>query len=137
MMKVISRSIVHISLCTGLLLGSVAFGHAQEPASQPASPAVDNTKMNQRDQNKTELTADQQKDNRTDRDITQRIRQSIMYDKSLSTYAHNVKVITQNGQVTLKGPVRSEGEKQAIETKATEVAGTNKVTNDLNIKPQQ
>jgi len=60
-----------------------------------------------------------------------------MYDKSLSTYAHNVKIITQNGQVTLKGPVRSEGEKQAIETKATEVAGANKVTNDLNVKPQQ
>jgi hyperosmotically inducible periplasmic protein len=132
-MKVIS-SLVRISLCTGLLLGSVAFGHAQEPASQPASPAVDNTKMNQRDQNKNEPTADQQKDNRTDLDITQRIRQSIMYDKSLSTYAHNVKIITQNGQVTLKGPVRSEGEKQAIETKATEVAGANKVTNDLNIK---
>jgi hyperosmotically inducible protein len=136
-MKVISRSIVRISLCTALLLGSIAFGRAQEPASQPASPAVDNTKMNQGDQNKTELTADQQKDNRTDRVITQRIRQSVMYDKSLSTYAHNVKIITQNGQVTLKGPVRSEGEKQAIETKATEVAGANKVTNDLNVKPQQ
>ena len=136
-MKAVSRSIARISLCTGLLLGSVAFGHTQEPASQPVSPAVDNTKTNQRDQNRNEPTADQQKDNRTDRDITQQIRKSIMSDKSLSTYAHNVKIITQNGQVTLKGPVRSEGEKQAIETKATEVAGANKVTNDLNIKPQQ
>jgi len=113
----------------------VAFGHAQEPASQPVSPAVDNTKTNQRDQNRNEPTADQQKDNRTDRDITQQIRKSIMSDKSLSTYAHNVKIITQNGQVTLKGPVRSENEKQTIETKATEVVGANKVTNDLNIKP--
>jgi hyperosmotically inducible protein len=133
-MKVISRIIVRMSLCTGLLLGSVGFGHAQAPAGQPASPAADNTKINQRDQNKNEPTADQQKENRTDRDITQQIRQAIVYDKSLSTYAHNVKIITQNGQVTLKGPVRSEGEKQAIETKATEVAGANKVTNDLNIK---
>jgi hyperosmotically inducible protein len=136
MMKVVSRSIVRFSLCTGLLLGSVAFGRAQEPANQQAAPAVDNTKMNQRDQNKNEPTADQQKETRTDRDITQQIRQSIMNDKSLSTYAHNVKIITQDGQVTLKGPVRSESEKQTIETKATEVAGANKVTNDLNVKSQ-
>ena len=136
-MKVISRSIVRISLCAGLLLGSVGFGRAQEPTSQPASPAVDNTKMNQRDQSKSEPTADQQKETRTDRDITQQIRQSIMKDKSLSTYGHNVKIITQDGQVTLKGPVRSESEKQTIETKATEVAGANKVTNDLNVKSQQ
>jgi hyperosmotically inducible protein len=58
-----------------------------------------------------------------------------MSDKFLSTYAHNVKIITKNGQVTLKGPVRSEGEEQTIESKATEVTGANKVTNDLNIKP--
>jgi hyperosmotically inducible protein len=59
-----------------------------------------------------------------------------MKDKSLSTYAHNVKVVTQDGQVTLKGPVRSEDEKKAIEAKATEVAGDGKVTSELNIKPQ-
>jgi len=61
----------------------------------------------------------------------------VIKDKSLSTYAHNIKIITQNGQVTLKGPVRSEDEKRAIEAKATEVAGENKVTSELNIKPQQ
>ena len=55
----------------------------------------------------------------------------------LSTYAHNVKIITQNGQVTLKGPVRSEDEKKAIEAKAAEVAGENKVSSELNVKPQQ
>jgi hyperosmotically inducible protein len=104
---------------------------------QQAAPAPDNTKVNERDRSKDEPTADQQKDNRSDRDITQQIRQSIMKDKSLSTYAHNVKVITQNGQVTLKGPVRSEEEKKTVETKATEVAGQNKVTSELNIKPQQ
>ena len=135
-MKFVDTSIVRIALCTGLLLGSVAIGSAQETTSQQATPAVDNTKMNQRDQNKTEPTADQQKENRSDRDITQQVRQSIMNDKSLSTYAHNVKIITQNGQVTLKGPVRSESEKQTIETKATEVAGANKVSNDLNVKSQ-
>jgi osmotically-inducible protein OsmY len=93
--------------------------------------------VNQRDQSKSEPTADQQKDNRTDQDITRQIRQSIMADKSLSTYAHNVKIITQNGQVTLKGPVRSEEEKQAVASKAAAVAGENKVTDDLSIKPKQ
>lgn len=135
-MKVFFRDMVRISLCTGLLLGSMAAGHAQDTTSQQA-PAADNSKMNQRDQNQNEPTADQQKENRSDRDITQQIRQSIVKDKSLSTYAHNVKIITQNGQVTLKGPVRSEEEKQSIGAKATEVAGADKVTNDLDVKPQQ
>lgn len=136
-MKVAFLSMVRISLCAAFLLGSVAFGQAQEPASQDTSPAVDNTKINQRDQSKNEPTADKQNATLTDRDITQQIRQSIMNDKSLSTYAHNVKIITQEGQVTLKGPVLSESEKQTIETKATKVTGANKVTNDLSVKPQQ
>jgi osmotically-inducible protein OsmY len=92
-------------------------------------------KVNERDRSKGEATADQQKDSRSDRDITQQIRQSIMKDKSLSTYAHNVKIITQSGQVTLKGPVRSDGEKRSVEAKATEVAGEKNVTSELNIKP--
>lgn len=136
-MKVLYRTMLRTLLCAGLLLGSVALMQAQEPASQEASPAADNTKVNQRDQSNSEPTADQQKDNRTDQDITRQIRQSIMADKALSTYAHNIKIITQNGQVTLKGPVRSEDEKQAVASKATAVAGDNKVTDDLSIKPKQ
>ncbi len=135
-MKVLYRTTLRTLLCAGLLFGAVALVQAQETA-QPTSPSADNSKMNQRDQNKNEPTADQQKDNRSDRDITRQIRQSIMADKSLSTYAHNVKIITQNGQVTLKGPVRSEDEKQAVTSKATAVAGENKVTDDLSIKPKQ
>jgi hyperosmotically inducible periplasmic protein len=108
---------------------------AQQPASQDASPA-DNTKVNQRDQNANEPTADQQKNNLSDRDITQQIRRAIMKDKTLSTYAHNVKIITQNGQVTLKGPVRSDDEKRAIEAKAAQIAGEDKVTSKLDIKPK-
>jgi len=136
-MKAIYRNVVRTFLCSGLLLGAGVLASAQEPTSQQASPAADNTKVNERDRSQTEPTADQQKDNRSDRDITQQVRQSIMKDKSLSTYAHNVKIITQNGQVTLKGPVRSEEEKKTVEAKATEVAGQNKVTSELNIKPQQ
>ena len=137
MMKTIYRNAVRMLLCSGLLLGVGAFAFAQEPSTQQTAPAPDNTKVNVRDMNQNEPTADQQKENRSDRDITQQIRQSIMKDKSLSTYAHNIKIVTQDGQVTLKGPVRSEDEKKAIEAKATEVAGDGKVTSELNIKPQQ
>jgi osmotically-inducible protein OsmY len=92
--------------------------------------------MNQRDRNPNEPTADQQQNNRSDRDITQQVRKAIEGDKDLSSYAHNVKVITQNGQVTLKGPVRSEQEKQAVEAKAAAVAGDGKVTSELTVKPK-
>ena len=133
-MTFVYRTAVRTFLCTGLLLGSGALALAQEPVGQQTAP--DNTKVNERDRSKDEPTADQQKDNRSDQDITQQIRQSIMKDKSLSTYAHNIKIITQNGQVTLKGPVRSEEEKKTVEAKATEVAGENKVTSRLDIKPK-
>ena len=59
-----------------------------------------------------------------------------MKDKSLSTYAHNVKIVTQNGQVTLKGPLRSDDEKRAVEAKATEIAGQNNVTSELDVQPK-
>ena len=108
-MKVDYRNMVRTFLCSGLLLGVGVLAHAQEPTSQAPS-AADNTRTNERDRSASEPTADQQKDNRSDRDITQQIRQSIMKDKSLSTYAHNIKIITQQGQVTLKGPVQSEDE---------------------------
>jgi hyperosmotically inducible periplasmic protein len=117
-----------------MVVGSMTRSQAQTTEQQGTSP--DNTKMNAQDRDKASPTADQQKDNRSDREITQQIRQFLVKDKSLSTYGHNVKVITQNGQVTLKGPVRSEDEKKAIEAKATEVAGENKVTSELNIKQQ-
>jgi hyperosmotically inducible protein len=135
-MKVDYKNIIRTFLCIGLLLGVGVLTHAQEPNNQ-APPASDNTKTNQRDRSANEPTADQQRDNRSDRDITQQIRRAIMNDKSLSTYAHNVKVITQRGQVTLKGPVQSEDEKKSIEAKAAEVVGENKVSSELNVKPQQ
>jgi osmotically-inducible protein OsmY len=58
-----------------------------------------------------------------------------MKDKSLSTYAHNIKIITRDGKVTLKGPVRSEDEKAAIEAKAATVAGADNVTDQLTVAP--
>lgn len=111
-----------------LLCGTWLVAYGQEP---------DNTKVNKRDRDRSEPTADQQKGNVSDRDMTKKIRQSIVADKSLSTYAHNVKVISQNGVVTLKGPVRSEDEKKAIESKAMEVVGTGgRINNEMSVKPE-
>src|SRR5437868_6786913 len=90
------------SLTAGLALNVTL---AQEP---------DNTKVNKQDRAKTAVTAGQQKENTSDRDLTQQIRKAVIDDKSLSTYAHNVKIIARGGTVTLKGPVRSDDEKKTI-----------------------
>jgi osmotically-inducible protein OsmY len=118
-----------------LLLGSGAMVVAQDAPTQNP-PASDNTKLNQRDRNANQPTADKQQNNRSDREITQQIRKSITDDKTFSDYARNVKVITQNGQVTLKGPVRTDDEKNAIEEKAKAVAGDGNVISDLTVKPK-
>jgi hyperosmotically inducible protein len=99
---------------------------------QDPQPAPDNTKKNQ---DQTSPTADQQKMNPADRALTQQIRKAIQEDKSLSTYAHNIKIISQNGKVTLRGPVRSEEEKSNLQAKAVAVAGAENVTNQLEIAP--
>jgi hyperosmotically inducible periplasmic protein len=96
-------------------------------------PAPDNTKVNKRDRQPTQATADDQKNNDADLKITQQIRKALSADKALSTYAHNVKVITQGGKVTLKGPVRSAEEKKVVEAKAAEVAGAANITNQLSV----
>jgi len=118
-----------------LLLSSVGLLSAQDTSGTQA-PA-DNTKVNQRDRNQTEPTADQQKENSSDRELAKQIRRALVKDKSLSTNAHNAKVIAQNGTVTLKGPVNSEQEKQSIESKAAEIAGANKVNSEIQVAPKQ
>jgi hyperosmotically inducible periplasmic protein len=114
-----------------VLLGSIGALWAQQDA--PDQLAADNTKINQRDRNKAEPTADQQKETAADRQLVQQIRKAIVKDKSLSTYGHNIKVISQNGAVTLKGPVKSDEEKQAIEAKAAQIAGADKVTSEIQV----
>ena len=133
-MTSVSRLTFRIFMLPTLLVGSLTFAAAQASSQQTAP---DNTKVNERDRDKSEPTADQQKENSSDRDITQQIRQSVMKDKSLSSYAHNVKIISENGKVTLKGPVRSDEEKAAIEAKAAAIAGQDKVTSELEVKPKQ
>jgi hyperosmotically inducible periplasmic protein len=108
------------------------FASWSQDSSKPATP--DNTKANREDRKKAAITADQQKMNMSDREITRKIRRALVADDSLSTYAHNVKIITRDGLVTLRGPVRSAEEKQLVEAKAAEVAGgTEKVASQISI----
>jgi hyperosmotically inducible periplasmic protein len=130
------RTLARILSVAMLVSSSLGLLWAQQDNSSQQVPA-DNTKVNQRDRNPNEPTAEQQKENPTDRQLTQQIRRAIVNDKSLSTDAHNVKIITQNGSVTLKGPVKSEQEKQSIEAKASGIAGAGKVTNELKVAPSK
>jgi hyperosmotically inducible protein len=129
----------NVRVCLGLV--SVAWLFASLPTIANATrfdvqhasqTAPDNTKRNQ---DQSQPTADQQKMNTPDRTITQRIRKSIHQDQNLSTYAHNIKIVTQGGKVTLRGPVRSDEEKAALEDKAVAVAGKGNVTNQIEVAP--
>lgn len=103
-------------------------------AAEDEATKADNTKVNKE---MKEDSADQQKETKSDREITRKIRRAVVKNKSLSTYAHNVKIITRGGAVTLKGPVRSEKEKQFVEKAAAQVAGEGKVTSEIEIVPKK
>jgi hyperosmotically inducible protein len=122
-------------LATAIFVGLSAIAPNLSAAPQASPPAADNTKRNEA--NRTGTTADKAQNNLSDRDIMQKIRKEVIEDKSLSTYAHNVKIIAQNGRVTLKGPVRSEEEKRIIGEKAADVAGSSNVNNEITIKPSR
>jgi len=120
------------NLCRAVLAGSLI--PAALVIAQETKPA-DNTAKNKTVEGKP--SADKQGMNSTDTETTRKIRKAVMADKSLSTYGHNVKIITANGMVTLKGPVRSEEEKAAIEKAAVDVAGKANVTNEITIAPKK
>jgi hyperosmotically inducible protein len=104
-------------------------------ADAPApSASADNTETNRRDRKDTEPTADQQKNGESDLKLTAEIRRSVVADKALSMNAHNVKIIAQDGKVTLKGPVDSATEKKSVEEKAEAVAGRKNVVSEIQIK---
>jgi osmotically-inducible protein OsmY len=127
-MKLVLSKSARVLVLGAMMSGVPLVGFAQE------APAPDNTKANaQTDQN----TADKQSNATSDRALTQQVRKAIMQDKSMSTYAHNVKVVTQSGQVTLSGPVRTDEEKQAIVQKAAEVAGQDHVVDQISVAPKQ
>jgi hyperosmotically inducible protein len=122
-------------LAFGTAVFSVSLMAAPMLAAQDSQqPPADNTGQN-KDQNQP--TADQQKMNPADRAITQKIRKAIHDDSTLSTYAHNIKIITQDGKVTLRGPVRTEDEKAGLEAKAVSVAGQGNVNDMLDVAPSK
>ncbi len=100
-----------------------------------AETGADNSKINKRDRG--ELTADQQKMNKQDVDITRLIRRELVEDDNLSTYAKNIKIITVDGTVTLKGPVRTKSEVLAVAKKARSVKGVSKIVNEIEIAPNE
>src|ERR1035441_1408066 len=95
-MKILTKSTIQLLVLSGVLVSGSLGMSAQQPTNQPAAsdgmqaPAGDNTKMHQGDRDGNSTTAGQQKDNISDRQLTQHVRQALMQDKSLSTYAHNV-----------------------------------------------
>lgn len=115
------------------LIFCVSLAAAPTPLRQDQQPAPDNTKANK---DQTGPTADDQKMNPADRAITQKIRRAIREDSTLSTYAQNIKIITQDGKVTLRGPVRSEEEKTSLQAKAVSIAGADNVSNQLEVAPK-
>jgi len=120
-----------LAVAVGLMLGAPVLPHAQ----QKQKP--DNTDVNKRDQSPDAKTADQQSNDKADLELARQIRRSIVNDKSLSTYAHNVKIVAVAGKVTLKGPVKTADEKRAVETKAKQIAGASNVMNQLEVAPDK
>lgn len=125
-----NRNTVTVAITSFLLAAMPALTFA----AQQSPP--DNTRVNQRDRSANQPTADQGKNNRSDRDIMKDIRKSVVDDKSLSTYAHNVKIISQNGKVTLKGVCRSDEERRSVRLKAEHVAGEGNVRDDMSVRPK-
>lgn len=126
-----------ITLLIAIALSAAVMFGAPSPAAAEQHEATkpDSTRMNK--EMTKEGTAEQQGESKSDREITRKIRRAVVKDKSLSQYAHNVKIITRDGQVTLKGPVRSVKEKTAIGKAAAQVAGKAMVSNKLEIAPEK
>jgi hyperosmotically inducible periplasmic protein len=98
-----------------------------------SNDAADNSGRNARDRDGATKTSGDQSENEADRALTQKIRQAITSDDGLSTNGQNVKIITSDGKVTLRGPVKSAKEKADIAAKATQIAGVKQVDNQLEV----
>ena len=129
------KMILLFSLTLLTLSGYAGTAYPQERTpAPPAQTAPDNTGRNVRDRGGATVTPGDQSENEADRTVTQQIRRAVVSDDSLSTLAKNVKIITTDGVVTLRGPVQSPHEKEAIEAKARQFAGINQVDNQLEVK---
>jgi hyperosmotically inducible protein len=120
-----------------LVLSSALLGLGTVTMAQDSKPvAPDNSAVNVRDRAPDALTAGEQSSATNDVALTRNIRRAVVRDHSLSMLAHNVKIVSANGNVTLRGPVNSEAEKVAIASKAKALAGAGNVDNQLEVKGQ-
>ncbi len=117
----------------GLAGGNAHAQSSSAPDSGTSSTAPDNSRSNKVDPSNRNATADAQKNDKSDVQITQQIRKGVTADKKLSTYAHNVKIVSLNGTVTLNGVVRTEDEKDGIGQIAAEVVGNDHIVNNIKI----
>ena len=114
--------------------GQQATPTPRDPATASNATEADNTKRNSAEQNKNTETAEKQSNSKDDLALTQKVRLAVMKDGSLSMNAKNVKIIAQDGKITLKGPVDSQQEKNTIGSEAGKIAGKDKVVNQLEVK---
>lgn len=133
--------IIQLPIFGAILL--VYSSQGQQPTATPRDPAAsdsieaDNTKRNSSEENKNTDTAEKQSNKKDDLALTQKIRQEVVKDGSLSMNAKNIKIIVRDDKVLLRGPVDSQQEKDTIGTKAGEIAGKDKVDNQLEVKSKQ
>jgi hyperosmotically inducible periplasmic protein len=120
------RTILTLACLTALSLAALA---ADEQKRKP-----DNTATNERDRSGETKTSGDQSNSSADLKTTQAIRQALMKDGELSTTAKNIKVITANGHVTLRGPVKTAQEKAKIDQLAKSAAGGAQIDNQLDVK---
>jgi hyperosmotically inducible periplasmic protein len=135
-MKLILLPVISSILLVCSSQGQQATPTLRDPAASDSTEA-DNTKRNSSEQNKDTDTAEKQSNSKDDLALTQKIRQAVMKDGSLSMNAKNAKIIAQDGKITLKGPVDSQQEKDTIAAKAGEIAGKDKVDNQLEVKAEK
>ena len=132
-MKYTFLTVVALTLA-GCNEGKTTATNATSTPTDSAAVKRDNTEVNVRDRTDAVKTPIDQNENRKDIDITANIRKRVV-DTKMSVNAQNVKIITQDGKVTLRGPVKSEEEKTQIEKMAHEVAGAANVDNQLEVQP--
>jgi hyperosmotically inducible periplasmic protein len=122
-------------LALTLVLSSALLGPSTITIAQNATPvAPDNSAINSRDRDAGAMTAGQQSNAKSDVELTRKIRRAVVRDHSLSMLAHNIKIVSANGNVILRGPVKTEDEKTAVGSKAEAIAGADKVDNQIEVK---
>jgi osmotically-inducible protein OsmY len=136
-MRDVQKTLCMLTMAVAIGGWTATMTSAADPATkgEAAESAPDNTGRNVRDRGDT-VTSGDQSESKADVATTAKIRQAVVADDSLSTSAHNVKIITANGAVTLRGPVKSDEERKKIAEMAEQVAGAGKVRNYLEVAPK-